>query len=273
MYQSYWQLHARPFENALSDQSYYPSELHQGALLKLRYAVENRREAALLVGPSGSGKTLMIDRLRNQLPDKYVPFVHLVFPQMAPHELLAYLADELTGGNSSGPAASVHETVRRIEKGLAEHVAAGRHAVVAIDEAHLLADTDSLETIRLLFNFRVAGQSALTVLLVGQPSLLPALDRMPDLEQRLDVKCLTRGFTLEETVSYATHRLQAAGQQRNIFEPDALDALYYLTDGIARRINRLCDLALLVAFAEQKSMISTAQLESICDELVAVAPE
>ena len=45
MYESYWQLQSRPFENCAEARFYYPSEVHQGALLKLRYAVENRRGA------------------------------------------------------------------------------------------------------------------------------------------------------------------------------------------------------------------------------------
>src|SRR5262245_64566039 len=49
MYENHWQLERRPFENNNSDvRFYYPGESHQGALLKLRYAVENRRPAALL---------------------------------------------------------------------------------------------------------------------------------------------------------------------------------------------------------------------------------
>ena len=44
-------------------------------------------------------------------------------------------------------------------------------------------------------------------------------------------------------------------------------------DGIARRINRLCDLALLIGYAEQRQTIGAAQLEAVCEELVAVAPK
>ena len=58
MYETYWRLTQKPFENAADPRFYYPAESHQAALLKLRYAIENRRGAALLAGPSGSGKTL-----------------------------------------------------------------------------------------------------------------------------------------------------------------------------------------------------------------------
>ncbi len=49
------------------------------------------------------------------------------------------------------------------------------HAVIVIDEAQLLAETGALETIRLLLNFETDAQPNLTLLLVGQTSLLPAI--------------------------------------------------------------------------------------------------
>ncbi|MFV2070241.1 MAG: ATPase, partial [Pirellulales bacterium] len=95
MYEEFWQLNREPFGPAFEPETYYPSESHQGALLKLRYAVESRRPAALLAGPSGSGKTMLIGQLQRQLSDAFSPLVHIVFPEMTSRELLAYVADEL----------------------------------------------------------------------------------------------------------------------------------------------------------------------------------
>ncbi len=97
MYEAYWQLHAKPFENTSDTRFYYPAETHQGALLKLRYAVENRRSGALLTGGSGLGKSLVVQSLLRQLGDMFTPRVHVVFPQMPADQLLAYLAESLTG--------------------------------------------------------------------------------------------------------------------------------------------------------------------------------
>ncbi len=95
MFEAYWKLQARPFSAGTATRCYYPAETHQGALLKLRYTIEQRRGAALLVGPSGSGKTLLVRLLAEQLNEQFRPFIHVVFPQMPAAELLAYLATEL----------------------------------------------------------------------------------------------------------------------------------------------------------------------------------
>ena len=60
---------------------------------------------------------------------------------------------------------------------------------------------------------------------------------------------------------------------RPIFEPEALSTLHGLTHGVARQINRLCDLTLLIGFAEERETITSDHFESVCQELVAVVPE
>ena len=250
---------------------YYPSEVHQGALLKLRYAVENRRGGALLAGGSGSGKTLLVGALRRQLAENNTPFVHVVFPSS--RRANCSLTLPTNWAKPAHSTTSLDQTVRRLQQFLVENSAQGRHAVVVVDEAQLLADDGSLETLRLLTNFDGGLHPTLTLLLVGQTSILPALDRMPALEERLGVKCLLRPFNVDETASYVSHRLSAAGTGREIFTEDALTRMHQLGRGNPRRINRLGDSALLIGFAEEQTMIEAAHIEAVAGELVNVAPD
>ena len=273
MYETYWQLKQKPFENTADPRFYYPGEAHQAALLKLRYAIENRRGGALLAGPSGSGKTLLTTMLPGILGEAFAPLVRLVFPQMPTADLLAYLADELEGTDPTGATPGMQASIRRIQRFLAANSQQGRHAVLVIDEAHLLDSVHTFEALRLLLNFEPDGTPAMTLLLVGQPGILPTLDRMPQWEERLGVKCLLRPLSESETAAYVEHRLRVAGAVRSIVDPDAMPTLHELTHGIPRRINRLCDLALLIGFAEEQSTLSAGHFEAVCRELVTVAPE
>jgi general secretion pathway protein A len=67
MYQEHWDLPMKPFESAPDARFYFRTGGHEGALAKLRYAVENRLGAGLIWGPPGSGKTLVLEILRAQL--------------------------------------------------------------------------------------------------------------------------------------------------------------------------------------------------------------
>ena len=271
MYEAYWQLDARPFDHSAESRFYYPGPSQQAALLKLRYVIENRRGAAILAGESGLGKTLVAQTLLRQLGDAFRPRVHLVFPHMPPEQLLAYLADQVSGSTAHGTQ-TVEQSVRRIEASLADQARAGRHAVIVIDEAHLLRESRALETIRLLLNLEHNAQPLATYLLVGQTGLALDVQRLPQLDERLAVKCLLTRLTASETAAYVQHRLAAAGAKQAIFDDSAIEEIHRLTHGIPRRINRLCDLALLVGFGEELRTLSRGQIESIYQELVGVGP-
>ncbi len=273
MYLDYWQLTTKPFEPGANGDTFFPCETHEAALLKLRYAVENRRGAVLLAGPAGVGKTTLVQLFRGELDPAYRPQVHLVFPQMSSRDLLVYLAEQLGAPPADTPRYTTEESVRRLERFLRQNAEQGSHAVVAIDEAHLLEDCGALETLRLLLNFEVAGQPALTLLLIGQMNLVSAVGRLPSLEERIAVKALVRSFTVDETAQYIQHRLRAAGAIREIFSADALEALHYLGHGTARQINRLGDLALLVGYADSLPRLTAQEIEAVSEELVTIVAE
>jgi general secretion pathway protein A len=271
MYLEYWQLTHRPFEPGFNRRAFFSCESNEGALLKLRYALENRLPAAALAGPPGVGKTMLVQLVLSELEDAFRPRVHLVFPQMSSRDLLAYLAEQFGAPPADPPRHTIEESVRRLEFFLGQNAKQGRHAVVVVDEAHLLEDCDGLETLRLLLNFEANGRPALSMLVVGQMNLIPALGRTPSLEERLSATALLRAFAPIETADYIRHRLTAAGAARDLFTPDAVEALHCLGRGLPRQINRLADLGLVVGFADRLPQISARQIEAISGELVAVA--
>lgn len=273
MYEAYWKLRHRPFENAFSEESYYPSESAQGSLLKLRYAVENRRGAALLAGASGLGKTLLARMLLSQLPEQFSPRVHLVVPTLPSEQLWAYLAAQLGAVSQTGYTPSLADSLLAIELRLSENTRQGNHAVIVVDEAHLVTEPETLETLRLLTNFETDGQLDLSLMLTGQTELLVRMQRFQAFDSRLAVKCLMQPFPLEETIAYVNHRLRSAGGEQEIFSPEAIERLHLIAGGIPRQINRLCDLALLIGYAEDRPTLDADQIEAIHQEMVAVVPE
>ncbi len=270
MYCDYWQLEKKPFEFCVDRESFYPGESQQGALLKIRYAIESRRSAALVAGPSGSGKTMLVQMLANDLGENYLTFVQVVFPQMTNRDLLTYIAHKLGAPEVENPQYSTVEGLLRIENRLVENAKAGQHAVLVIDEAHLLEDSFAFETLRLLQNIEYQSLPTMTLLLVGQTALLPITDRNQSLEERLAVKAILAPLSLEETSCYLQHRLRVAGAKREIFNQHAVEALHILTQGNPRQINRLADLALLVGYAEGLEIITVEHLEAVSGELLLV---
>ncbi len=298
MYESHWKISARPFENRIDSQFYYPAETHQAALLKLHYAIENRRAAALLCGPGGMGKSMLMDSLQRQLSEPFRPLSHVVFPAMNAPQLIRYMVDQLgvdqlgAGSGSAetnsakaitdnapsprhttAPTRDMASDVLAFERFLRRNTEQQRHAVVVVDEAHLLEQYDLLEPLRLLLNLAAGagpGESAWTLVLVGQPTLLTHVERYHALDERLAVKCMLHRLLPEETNAYIQHRLRCVGADtEEIFDYAALDRIHSLSQGIPRRINRLCDLALMVGYAEDRTRIDADVIDNVHGDLAA----
>lgn len=280
MYESHWKLSERPFENRIDSKFYYPAETHQAALLKLHYAIENRRAAAVLCGPGGMGKSLLVEALQRQLSETYSPISHIVFPAMNAPQMVRYLVEQLGVRNAvdeqTVEAAAPHDMaadVLAFERFLRQNLERKRHAVVVIDEAHLLEQYDLLEPLRLLLNLAAmgsGGEAAWTLVLVGQPTLLTHVERYHALDERMGVKCMLNRLLPEETTAYIQHRLRSVGADtEDIFDYPALERIHSLTQGVPRRINRLCDLALMVGYAEDRNLINVEVIDNVHGDLAA----
>lgn len=270
MYKQHWGLSQRPFENRIEPQYYYPAETHQAALLKLHYAIENHRAAAVLCGPSGMGKSLIIESLRTQLADSFRPLVHIVFPAMSGEQLVRYIVNQVDPSPEES-ATEVWSDLTRFESFLQESIQAGRHPVIMVDEAQLLEQHALLEPLRLLLNVAASdadGESAWTLVLAGQPTLLSHVERYHALDERLSVKCMLNRLTQEETEAYIQHRMRTAGSNSSdVFTAEAIERIHVFSQGVPRKINRLCDLSLMVGYAEDLNEIKCETVDSVHGDL------
>jgi hypothetical protein len=133
----------------------------------------------------------------------------------------------------------------------------GRHCVLIIDEAQSLG-ADVLEQLRLLTNLELHDRKLLQIVLIGQPELraLIATPAMEHLAQRVIARYHLGALTEDETAKYIRHRMTAAGLAGVVpFDELALARVHKLTRGIPRRINLLCDRALLGAWSRGAGIV------------------
>jgi type II secretory pathway predicted ATPase ExeA len=271
MYEQYWGLNRNPFSNNTETEFFFRSETHQAALLKMRYVVENRLGAGLLTGGIGYGKTYLARMLAEELPDQFGPIVHLVFPQLTATELLSWIAVELGVDESELNAGTggVDRTIRRIQSQLRNYAETHRYPVLVIDEAHLIEDRQVFQALQLLLNFQQESEIDFSLFFIGERSLSSRINRMAQLDERIAVKSALQPLSQEETIGYVEHRLEVAGATRPCFNAQALQTLIEFSGGVPRRINRLCDLALLVGYADQLDIVSEKEIEASAEELMA----
>ena len=95
MYETYWKLKEKPFENTPDPRFIYSSHEHLEAATRLTYAVEERKGAALLTGEYGCGKTVISRLLFDLLPKDKYEIALVTNPLLSPVELLREICFQL----------------------------------------------------------------------------------------------------------------------------------------------------------------------------------
>ncbi len=271
MYTQFFNLNQAPFSIAPDPRYLFMSERHREALAHLLYGVGSGGGFVLLTGEIGAGKTTVCRCFLEQIPaDCNVAYIFN--PKLTVPELLQSVCDEFrisVPNLQPGGAASVKAYVDALNAYLLAAHADGRHNVLIIDEAQSLS-ADVLEQLRLLTNLETSQNKLLQIILIGQPELRTMLAR-PELEQlaqRVIARYHLASLSAPETAAYIGHRLAVAGLTAGAaFKPAVMPQIYRLTQGVPRRINLLCDRALLGAYAENKRLVDRAIVKKAAQEV------
>ena len=270
MYASFFGLTQPPFSIAPDPRYLFMSERHREALAHLLYGVKGGGGFVLLTGEIGAGKTTVCRCFLAQVP----PLTHVAYifnPKLTVRELLQTICEEFHLPDIA-PAVvheGVKENVDRLNAHLLRSHAEGHTNILIIDEAQNLS-LEVLEQLRLLTNLETNERKLLQIILIGQPELRGMLDRpeMEQLAQRVIARYHLDALTQPETAQYIRHRLKVAGLTRgHLFSSEAARRVHRWTRGVPRRINLLCDRALLGAYAENQSQVSVAIVDKAAAEV------
>ena len=270
MYTHYFSLNQSPFSIAPDPRYLFMSERHREALAHLLYGIGSGGGFVLLTGEIGAGKTTVCRCFIEQVPVD-CKLAYIFNPKLTVEELLLSVCDEFSivlAPHGAGPV-SVKAYVDAINAYLLASHAQGKNNVLIIDEAQNLS-ADVLEQLRLLTNLETNERKLLQIILIGQPELRTMLAR-PELEQlaqRVIARYHLGPLSEPETASYVAHRLTVAGATAATpFGRRQLALVHRLSKGVPRRINLLCDRALLGAYVENSREVTRPILRRAAAEV------
>ena len=265
MYLDRFGLTEKPFEQTPDSRFLYLSEQHSYALASVKFAVASRDPFVVITGEVGSGKTTLLNRALSEF-DEGVVAARLSHTRLTDVELLQLLLVELGIEPFRMGKAELVTTLRRVVE---EHAAQGRHVVLAIDEAQNLS-ADVLEELRLLTCIETERSKLLTVVLLGQPQLVPVLNSagLEQLRQRCRLRIHIDELTADEVAHYLRHRMSVAGgDYRHAFAPGVEELIHRLSSGVPRLINLLCDTALTACTVDEHPHVTADVLMEVTREL------
>ena len=269
MYAPYFGLKHEPFSIAPDPRYLFMSERHREALAHLLYGLGGGGGFVLLTGEIGTGKTTVCRLFLEQIPAN-CNVAYIFNPKLTVIELLQSICDEFHIAVALPDGApTVKAYLDPLNEFLLAAHAAGRNNVLIIDEAQNLS-AEVLEQLRLLTNLETRERKLLQIILIGQPELRAMLAQ-PELEQlaqRVIARYHLDALGQAETMHYVQHRLEVAGLARPLpFQQKALHRIYRLSRGVPRRINLLCDRALLGAFASGKGSVDRPIVDKAATEV------
>jgi type II secretory pathway predicted ATPase ExeA len=262
MYKEFFGLRANPF-NVNPDPRYLFLTRHtEEALACLTYGIQSRKGFVLLTGEVGTGKTTLINKLLEWLRLQQVATAFVFNSRFNVPQFLDYMMADF---GIPCDSRSKSQILLRLYNWLLDRYRAGETAVLIIDEAQNLSD-ELLEEIRLMTNLETSTEKLLQIVLVGQPELDQKLKQphLRQLRQRLTLRAKTHALTMDETRSYVAQRLRIAGSSgQQVFDPEALNAIYLYSGGIPRVVNLICEHCLVSAFVDQQKMVTQNIVEAV----------
>ncbi|MCM8800669.1 MAG: AAA family ATPase [Candidatus Omnitrophica bacterium] len=263
MYEQYWGLNEKPFQNTPDPRYLYLSGQHEEALMKLTYVIAQDLGCGMLTGVFGCGKTLIAKVILNDLGQDRVRCAFITNPCfLEPSELLRAIVRGLS------PEVTLPEKktelladplLEKLNNILLNNLRDGKQNVVIIDEAHTIEDMHIFEQLRLILNFQSEDRFLLSLIIMGQPELKDKVDASKPLSQRIAVRCNLEPLKEDDVTKYINHRLRIAGRKdidtNPILSSETIKQIFKHTGGIPRRINTLLDLLLMEGFAKKVSRI------------------
>jgi len=266
MYAKFYGLDALAFQLTPDPRFFYESAEHRRAMAHLIYGLHHAEGFIVITGEVGAGKTMLVDRLLSQIDPTSFVTAKIVTTQLDAADLLRMVASGFGFDHGGLPKASL---LTRIEEFALSQLAAGRRALLIVDEAQNLS-FEALEELRMLSNIVSGTTSALQSFLLGQPQFRVVLGNrsLDQLRQRIAAAYHLGPLSEGDTRAYIEHRLRCAGWKSDPqIDEGGFAVIYQHTGGVPRLINTLCTRILLFGFLQDSHVISAADIEQVAVEL------
>jgi general secretion pathway protein A len=267
MYLKFFHLNEKPFNYLTPNpRFFYYAPQYLSVKRKTEYVISERSGHLYIYGPIGSGKTTLLKTISQMLDEEKRNIVNFL---NAPNLKTANaLVRRICAGFNVKTERSYNGTLQNLTDWLITQYKKGLFPVLIIDEAQNII-RDGLKALHYLMTYVTSDDLLLMIILCGQEELAARIERFPEIKSRMYPSALS-SLSREETEELVKYRWQvaSAGKDNPLpFQKDALDAIFEYSRGLPREICKICDLALLAAFADQRKKIGAGIIKTVAEDL------
>jgi general secretion pathway protein A len=273
MYCDYYGFSEEPFEITPDPSFIYMSPGHEEVLTSIIYGIQGRRGIIAVVGEVGTGKTILLNTALEWLSEK-TKVAYVINFDVSFDDLLRMVLVKLGLATPEQTLPKI-EVLQRLNEFALKQLSDGGNVALIVDEAQNLSQR-AMENLRLLSNMETAKHKLIQIVLSGQPELEKKLAR-PELRQlteRISIRRYINPLKEKETYEYIQHRLDVAQyNEPTLFEPEAQQLIWQISQGIPRKINILCDNALFIGFRQRHEKIGSPLIKKAVSDLRWLPPQ
>jgi len=271
MYESFYNLSAKPFALSPDPRFFFGSRGHKRAQSYLQYGLTQGEGFIVITGDVGTGKTMLVRNLFAGLSKENIVAAQLVTTQLGADDMLRMIASSYGLAHEGLGKATL---LKNLETFLITRAREGKRVLLVIDEAQNLP-LSSLEELRMLSNFQLSGKVLLQSFLLGQADFKDTLrsPQMEQLRQRVIAAYHLNPLGEDETKTYIEHRMTLVGWTTDpVISDEAYAGIHKYTSGVPRLINQLCDRLLLFGYLEELLAIDIEHVDTVVKELQQETP-
>lgn len=269
MYCDFFGFNEKPFDVTPDPRFLFLTPGHREALASLIYGIHERRGFIAIVGEVGTGKTTLLNSVLRQIENEVELRVGVIFnTDLDFNSMLAMALVDLKIAKP-GERLSKANLLHRLNEFAIRQLSRGGNVVLMVDEAQNL-DASAMENLRLLSNLETYRTKLIQIVLSGQPELDIKLSQpgLRQLNQRISLKRYITPLREKETYDYIQHRLTIAGYSGpTLFDTPGQELIWGYSQGVPRKINILCDNALLIGYGLQQKKIEATMIEEAIRDL------
>ena len=267
MYETFYNLKASPFRLSPSPEFFFNSKGHKRALSYLRFGVSRGEGFIVITGGIGVGKTTLAGALMAGLNSRGVVAGQLVSTRVGSTAILGMVCNVFgLSYNDKTPKPALLKMIHQFLHTCYENK---RRVLLIVDEAQNLP-VNTIEELRMLSNYMIDNQPLLQTFLLGQEEFRETITGvgLEQLRQRVIASYHLEPLNEDEVYEYIYHRLKQAGWTGyEIFTREACRVIHQYTDGVPRKINVLCDRAMLYGSIEETVLLDDDAVREAVNEL------